>query len=152
MIRIRVLGRPAPQGSKNAWGQEASKHVKPWRVDVKAAAIQACGEAPLNGPIQCDLLFFMQRPKAHYVASNPERELKDTAPVWFDKMPDIDKLERSTFDALKGVAWIDDCQVCAGRRAAIYADDRPGALILIRKVEDQDLVNTLEHFFPPLQQ
>ena len=42
-ITIRVVGIPAPQGSKTLtrWGAmiEASKKVKPWRTDVKEAAL-----------------------------------------------------------------------------------------------------------------
>ena len=43
-ITIRVVGIPAPQGSKTLtrWGAmiEASKKVKPWRTDVKEAALE----------------------------------------------------------------------------------------------------------------
>ncbi len=60
-ITIRVVGIPAPQGSKTLtrWGAmiEASKKVKPWRSDVKEAALECYNSGALNLPVRTDIEF-----------------------------------------------------------------------------------------------
>ena len=55
-ITIRVVGIPAPQGSKTLtrYGAmiEASKKVKPWRTDVKEAALNCYSSGALNLPVK----------------------------------------------------------------------------------------------------
>ena len=58
-ITIRVVGIPAPQGSKTLtrWGAmiEASKKVKPWRTDVKEAALECYSSGALNLPVRAEM-------------------------------------------------------------------------------------------------
>ena len=60
-ITIRVVGIPAPQGSKTLtrWGAmiEASKKVKPWRTDVKEAALKCYNSGALNLPVKAEIEF-----------------------------------------------------------------------------------------------
>ena len=69
-ITIRVVGIPAPQGSKTLtrYGAmiEASKKVKPWRNDVKEAALECYNSGALNLPVKADIEFVFPRPKSHY--------------------------------------------------------------------------------------
>ena len=64
-ISIRVVGIPAPQGSKTLtrWGAmiEASKKVKPWRTDVKEAALNCYSSGALNLPVKADIEFVFPR-------------------------------------------------------------------------------------------
>lgn len=98
-----ALGEPAPQGSKRHVGGgrmvESSKAVKPWREAVTHAAF---GAGPkLEGPVAVRMTFTLARPK--------------TAPKKLHtpfKKPDLDKLARSTFDAITAAGlWNDDAQV-----------------------------------------
>lgn len=104
MSTVFVPGRPAPQGSKRHLGNgimvEASKAVKPWRVDV-AWAVRAHFPTPLDGPVRLELEFVMPRPK-----SAPKRS---TPPAV--KRPDLDKLARAVLDAITGVVVSDDSQI-----------------------------------------
>jgi crossover junction endodeoxyribonuclease RusA len=106
MIAFDVIGTPAPQGSKRHVGRgvmiESSAKVKPWRESVKWAAVEARrGGAPLTGPLLLLLEFRLPRPK-----SAPKSRKHP------DKKPDIDKLIRSTMDALtESGIWLDDAQV-----------------------------------------
>lgn len=115
-----VPGLPAPQGSKRYLGQrggkgitvESSKRVAPWRADIRAAAEPACRTfGPFTGPVEVHLIFNMPRPRSHYRTGRFAHLLRDTAPTYAHKRPDIDKLTRAVLDALKGVAWLDDAQV-----------------------------------------
>jgi crossover junction endodeoxyribonuclease RusA len=102
---------PAPQGSKRHVGGgrmvESSAKVKPWREAVRQEAI-ATGLAISAEPIYLHLLFRFRRPKGHW---NAKGELKPSAPKSVVTRPDLDKLCRSTLDALTGTLFHDDAQV-----------------------------------------
>lgn len=99
---IRVYGTPAPQGSKAARGRtrsgrvilvEQSELVKPWREAVKWAWLASRQPITL-GPVHIDVAFFFDRP------AKPKHDW----PV----VKDLDKLLRSTFDALTEAGAIED--------------------------------------------
>jgi Holliday junction resolvase RusA-like endonuclease len=150
---VEVVGRPAPQGSKHYLGKgrfkESSKHLDNWRNDTKHAASLVFREPAVAGPIFTKITFLVSRPKNHYVGNNRERGvLKADAPYWHAKMPDRDKLERATNDALKGVAWIDDAQVAATLSSKIYAphDTPSGASIEVYLLSTPENGEDLLHF------
>lgn len=130
IIRIVVYGTPAPQGSKRHVGNgimvESSKKVVPWREAVKHAwlAHDRSRFAPAEGPLLLSVTFTLKRP-----VSAPKRRL------WPDRRPDLDKLLRSTFDALGDAgAWYDDAQVVSVCAVKTYAGfpgslPSPGAVI-----------------------
>lgn len=140
-VELIVFGRPAPQGSKVAKGRdkaghtilgESSKHVKPWRADVARIAEDAWRDrTPLDGPLLCEIVFTRPRPTS---AAKRRR-------YWASTTPDLDKLARSTFDALKGRLWVDDSRavwliatkLAVGDRAAL---DRPGCVIRVWEMTD----------------
>lgn len=145
-LTINVHGTPAPQGSKRHVGNgvmiESSAKVKPWRQDVKHAALEARNVGtphppnydPLTGPLSVVVTFYLRRPKSHYRTGRNANLLRGDAPVWPHRKPDIDKLLRSTLDALgEAGVWIDDAQVVEVGTRKRYADHRaPGALIEVR--------------------
>lgn len=136
MILIDVLGLPAPQGSKRHVGRgilvESSTKVGPWREAVVAATVnQGHGNRMMEGPIKVDVSFYFPRPKGHY---RGDGSLKDSAPFTHATKPDIDKVLRSTLDALVQAAVIsDDSRVQEVRAMKLYAtgDRAPGAVIVI---------------------
>lgn len=128
-MEITVYGNPAPQGSKKFVGMvnghgmmvESSKKVKPWRQDVKAAALAVRnGAEPIDGPIVVRMVFTLPKP-----LSAPKR--KRTYP---DKKPDLSKLVRSTEDALTDAGiWRDDARVIGYQRLAkVFPGEDPEAL------------------------
>ncbi len=137
IVNIDVLGLPAPQGSKRHVGRgilvESSTKVGPWREAVVAAATnQGAANLRLDGPVKLDVSFYLPRPKAHYRANG---ELRPTAPFVQSNTPDIDKLLRSTLDALVQAAVIaDDARVQELEARKLYATSEraPGALIMLK--------------------
>ena len=130
--QLRVHGLPAPQGSKRHVGGgrmiEASKKVGPWRAAiVTQATAMGLNDLQLDGPITMRCTFYLPRPSTHRNA----RGLRPGAPKHPAKIPDLDKLLRSTFDALTTAGvWRDDAQVVVVSAAKTYADTfPPGALI-----------------------
>jgi Holliday junction resolvase RusA-like endonuclease len=136
-LDIVVHGTPAPQGSKRHVGGgrmiESSKAVKPWREAVKWAALDVLmpDAEPLAGPLAVSIWFALTKP-----ASAPK-----TRRIWPAKRPDLDKLVRSTFDALgEAGVWGDDAQVVSVIASKAYAGDGgalnvPGARIAVSVVE-----------------
>ena len=147
-LSITVHDLPAPQGSKKHVGGgrmiESSKYVKPWREAVKHAALAAISAiAPavdgpfvtIDGPVELDIVFTLPRPRSHYRTGRNAHLLRDGAPAWPHHKPDVDKLARSTFDAL-GAAGVfsDDARVVLLHASKVYpggygALEHAGALI-----------------------
>lgn len=122
-----VPGHPAPQGSKRHVGNgvmiESSKRVKPWRQDVREAAMASTVHFPKGTPVRMSLTFVMPRPK-----TMPKGR---TEPV---TTPDLDKLIRAVLDALTSASlYDDDAQVVEfGRLRKRYAlpDEATGVHIV----------------------
>jgi len=133
VIEFECYGSPAPQGSKRHVGKgrmiESSKKVKPWREAVKWAAVEARkGASPLEGALSVLLVFTVPKPQ-----SAPKRRV--TYPI---RKPDLDKLVRSTFDALTDAGvWGDDSQVVSLLTRKVFplegedALDAPGVKVLV---------------------
>jgi crossover junction endodeoxyribonuclease RusA len=130
-LSVFIPGNPAPQGSKRHVGNgimvESSKHVKPWRSDVRGQLIGDDGQpkARFDGAVHVELEFVMKRPQ-----SAPKR----TTPPATKKNGDIDKLVRAVFDAIGSAGvWRDDSQVVsvtATKRIA-EIDETPGCRLAL---------------------
>jgi Holliday junction resolvase RusA-like endonuclease len=140
-LTFTAVGEPAPAGSKRAFvvnGRarmvESSKKVRPWWQAVAGAAQEAIGEdwEPLLGPVLVEIVFFIKRPGYHYGTGRNAGVLRANAPMFVDKKPDVDKLERTVLDALKGAGvYRDDAQVARLTADKRYSDDWTGARITI---------------------
>jgi Holliday junction resolvase RusA-like endonuclease len=146
-LTITVTGLPAAQGSKAYKGHrtdrvtgrrkpilvEQSKRVTPWRNKVSQAAVQALIDdytdrydepprgrpAPLSGAIRIDVVFTMHKP-----VNAPKR--RRTYPA---VSPDLDKIQRATFDALTDAkVWEDDGRVIQVTATKAYPNEHPDAL------------------------
>ena len=143
-IFIPVIGIPAPQGSKRHVGNgimiENSKRVKPWRQVVKEAALNHYQGEVIDQAVEIEIIFIFVRPKSHFGTGKNSRKLKPSAPVFVTSkgIGDIDKLQRSTYDALSessgGNVLKDDSLIVQNRNSKRYcvAGENPGAKIIIR--------------------
>lgn len=136
MLRFRVFGVPAPQGSKNAtvgkdgrahMYEQSAKKLTPWRAEISDQAAKVMdGGDPLDGPLFVDLTFFMERGKS----------VKRDHPSVF---PDLDKITRGVYDSLKkGGAIADDARIVEGHGRKVYAAsaDQQGCLIVIMSYDE----------------
>lgn len=155
-VTLRVLGKPAPQGSKRFMGLtpagkpkmiESSKQgVDLWRGDVVAAAARIVGNLglarvgyegthwpeayPLTEPLAVSMVFTAVRPKSHYRTGRNAHLLTERAPARPSGKPDLSKLLRSTEDALTTAGMIkDDALIVEYDRAAkVYVGEDEDAL------------------------
>lgn len=129
-IAFRVLGLPAPGGSKKAFFRPGMKYPsivedcernKPWRDSVTAAALEAMsGQPPMIGPLYLKVTFNMPRPKGHHGSGKNAGKVRESAPPYPAVKPDATKLLRSTEDALAGIIWRDDAQVVTQHVEKVY--------------------------------
>lgn len=145
MLNINVTGIPTPQGSKKGFVingravivDDNKRPLKNWRQDVRIAALAAISDhanwTPLDGPVFLEATFYMPRPAGHYGSGRNAHVLKPSAPTHPDRKPDLDKLLRSTLDALgEAGCWRDDARVTHITATKEYADDVPvGASLVI---------------------
>jgi len=154
MIQFSVLGMPRPAGSKRAFtyrkptGQvgvrvadmSGQKGVR-WRKAVQQAAIRAMswhrietGAGGLvTGALGFVLICRLPRPK-HHLTKKGKRTSKWRA--WPTGPADATKLCRAVEDALTGIVWKDDAQICQQSVTKVYADDRPvGIDVLVSELE-----------------
>jgi Holliday junction resolvase RusA-like endonuclease len=139
-----VPGTPVAKGSAKAFYnkkvarafvvQDNAGKQKPWASLISFTA-QEAGCVLLDGPVSLSMEFRMPRPKAHYGTAKSGPALKGNAPKWHTSRPDADKLTRCVMDALTGVAYRDDSQVCS-KTVDKYYDDRPGVWICVKQLTD----------------
>lgn len=135
-LTLIVRGTPGPQGSKRNVGRrggpavliESSKKVGPWRDAVEAEARRRITLdstwTPIDGPVSLEVSFALDPP-----ARMPKGRTRPTVP------PDLDKLVRSTCDALTAAGvWTDDARVVHTVSSKSYvgiSDVGPGAVIRV---------------------
>lgn len=137
-----VRGVPGPQGSKvrTRYGmREASALVQPWREAVVSQIMRvSLNDLRLDGPLYAEIVFWFERPKSHFRTGKFAHELRPDAPIYVTKPPDIDKLQRSTYDALTQSGMIvDDSRIVANYNEKRYCDQNqrtPGALIKVKQI------------------
>jgi Holliday junction resolvase RusA-like endonuclease len=117
MIEVYAEGRPAPQGSltKGRGGslRHSSRYLAAWREEIARTTRDHMGaRGPLLGPVRVRLVFELRRPLRHYRGRERGRGLAAPAIGAYPRTPDLDKLIRSTLDALVLGGMIgDDAQV-----------------------------------------
>ncbi len=139
-----IPGHPKPQGSKKAFVNaktgraamvESCKQVKPWRESIAFIAGMNFKDAPIATPVEMSITFFFPRPKSHYGTGKHSRVLKANAPEYMATPPDLDKLTRAVCDALTGVIYSDDKQICHFTVCKLYATSHgPGAQVSVRAI------------------
>lgn len=143
-IVFDVRGEPAPKGSSRAMivggravnvpsGSNVNRQkLRSWAGEVSVAAQAAVGAAdPLLGPLMVAALFRYSRPRGHFGSGKNANRVKDSAPLWHIVKPDVDKIARSTLDALTGIVFRDDSQVAVLLVAKYYTEGPPGARVRI---------------------
>lgn len=150
-VTLTVYGHPAPQGSKRAFlnkhtgrpvmVEQTAARLHPWREDVRQAALAENIDAPLAGPLVVCMAFTFARPRTHYRTGRNAHLLRDNAPAYPHRPPDLSKLIRSTEDALTSAGlWEDDARVVRYVDTGKYwvghpqALDRPGARIVVTEL------------------
>lgn len=154
LLRIFIPGTCKPKGSTRSFKHAktgnvvtlgATKETKSWQARIEAIAAQQARDlslVPSGDAIALRLCFVFARPASHFGTGKNSELLKPSAPLFPTSRScgDIDKLERTVLDALTGIAYRDDSQVCRVLdKAKVYADParqwHPGAWIEVLALE-----------------
>lgn len=122
-VVLDVLGTPAPKGSNRAMvrggravfvpgGSKVNQQsLVAWDANVRQIANQTLpglnGPVFVGAPLAVSIVFRMKRPSGHW----GKQGLRTSAPMHPSVKPDLDKLARSTLDALSGVVFDDDSRI-----------------------------------------
>jgi Holliday junction resolvase RusA-like endonuclease len=147
MIEFFVAGTARTAGSKTAVEQpfgppkvrHAGKYTKDWMDKIAWFAMQKFGRiCLLRGPLILTLWFYRERPKGHYGSGRNAGRLKDSAPLRPTTLPDNVKLARAVEDALTGVIWKDDAQICDHfiHKRYCSAEQKPGVHIRVETLQE----------------
>lgn len=139
-VTFTAIGIAQPKGSTRAFVPKGwtrpiittdNPKSKGWQQLVAEQAQTVARDGLFVGPVVLAVVFHLPRPQ-----SLPKKVLHHT------KKPDLDKLVRSTKDALKGVLYNDDAQVVELHARKVYAAvaAAPHAVITLQEAADQALV------------
>lgn len=108
--------------------EQSAKTLKPWREEISDQAAKVIdGRDPLDGDLFVDITFLMKRPKSAKNRPFP------------NVMPDLDKMTRGVYDALKMGGLIkDDARIVRGHGCKVYADtpEDQGCLITVMSMDE----------------
>ncbi len=111
-----VLGAPKPQGRPRAFkrGNHAAVYSPSteWKESVKYAAAKL--DKIEAEALEVNLEFFFSRPKSHYRSGKNSHLLKDSAPKYHTKKPDVDNLAKCILDACQDAGLFKDDSAIVG--------------------------------------
>jgi Holliday junction resolvase RusA-like endonuclease len=91
-------------------------------------AWQEEGGREIRGPVSISCWFYLETPKSW---SKARKALAEDGEILPEKVPDIDNLLKTVLDALNGLAFPDDKEVCRISAIKKYSE-KPGTLIRVR--------------------
>lgn len=92
---------------------------------------------PRGIPLAMSVEFRFSRKKSHFGTGRNLNKLKASAPAFHTVKPDVDNLLKLVKDALNGLVYADDSQVCRYDLAVKRYDDRPRTVIRIYPAEPE---------------
>lgn len=122
-LEFFVPGVPQTKGSARAFMPKGARHPvitndnpknKGWAKTITLEAqrmARQMGMQPTNGPVMLRLTFYVPRPQRVRESGTPSTT-----------RPDLDKMERSVLDALEGVFYLNDAQVCVLHSSKVYGE------------------------------
>jgi Holliday junction resolvase RusA-like endonuclease len=130
ILSVFVPGTPVAKGSTHSFLHKTTQRIitlqtnaakqRPWASLIALSAKGAMAGGPVGGPVSVHMDFRMPRPKNHHRTGKFAAMLRPDAPTWHTKAPDLDKLVRCVFDALTGIVFHDDAQVCCHGALKVY--------------------------------
>jgi len=143
-LSFTILGVPFAKQSMRVTRQGhtyTSAKVRKGQANLRAQIVQQlpAGHKPIDGPVAVRrVLFVFPRPQHHFRTGKYSGLLKDSAPTFVTKKPDLtDNLMKGLFDAMNGVVFLDDKQVVAVDNTRKVFGDTPRIEIEIEEMEEE---------------
>lgn len=133
-MTVTIYGQPKALKRHRVSG---GRMYDPSKRDKEIFLLEAMNSRPpklLEGAVSLSLVFYMGRPKSHYVNNKRENDLRESAPICHTSTPDVDNLAKFVFDSLNGVYWKDDKQIFHVDALKIYSTE-PRTVINFSEIE-----------------
>ena len=134
VIRLEVLGNPEAQMRHRTVKMGNFTRAYDPSADIKKDFLMTVQDKapkePFSGPIMITAVFYFGRPKNHYRTGKNSSLLRDDCPEWHTSRKDIDNLCKLIMDALNGIFWKDDAQICWIEAQKKYSE-RPRTELII---------------------
>lgn len=127
-------------------GDDKRPHpIAAFKATVRLAVEQIYHRRPLCGPVRVDCLFVFPRQSARVWKTKPMPRYRHVV------KPDRDNLDKAVLDSLRGMLFVDDCQVCAGEIDKWHAsgDEQPHCVITVTDL-DETTPEQINAIFEPL--
>lgn len=121
-MNFTIIGEPVAKGRPRFSGYHAytPKKTRDYEKLVRDSYTQQCGENFLEGQIRANIVCYFPIPKS---TSKKNRQLMETGQIKHTKRSDCDNLAKTILDALNGLAYKDDCQVCELHVEKLYSSE-----------------------------
>lgn len=114
-----------------------AKHpVQNYKAAIRLTAAQHVAQ-PMTGPVRIEITCYFGHPKSHYRSGKRCDELRPDAAEWHTARPDAENCVKAVLDAMTGVAYLDDRQVCWLEVGKVY-DTVPRTKITIEPLEGKE--------------
>lgn len=145
-IQFTILGNPKAQKRHRTYTRGKGGKLLPFarnvdpsktdKADMLAQIMQYAPKAPWTGPVRMMVMWYIPRPQSHYRTGKYAGYLRDDAPIYCDKKPDIDNYMKALLDCMNGVFFMDDCQVVRIDATKMYVDlnGRPGTNVVMSQL------------------
>ena len=142
MLTLWIPGTPIGKGRPRFNGKRARTpaRTRRWEEYVALRARGAMGRAgrrdPLEGPIAAKMTFVFKRPErvktTHCLYGQDGRVMLSAGGSY----PDLSNLVKAIEDALQGLVFVDDCQICKLEAKKVYAakGEEPGVEVAVWKI------------------
>ena len=97
------------------------------KSNIRAQVVAQGPEYHESGPVTVSLICNFPRPKSHFNT----RGLSPRAPEHHAQKPDAENVAKAILDALTGVCWKDDAQVCSLAVHKAWTDREPVTMITV---------------------
>ena len=131
--KLIILGEPHAQKRPKFQGKDKNgrplKFVRTYdpsagdKQSLRSVVQTQAPDKPLQGPLRVDCFFFYAYRKTDYGSGRNAGRIKESAPVWKDTGKDRDNCDKLVLDALTGIFFLNDSQVCDGRIIKQYSEN-----------------------------
>ena len=142
-VVITVLGEPNAQKRHKSATRDRKGDPLPFvrsydpsksnKRDLKRLVQAEAPEKPFTGPLRVDCYFYFAYRKGDYGTGRNKGVIKTSAPKWKDTGKDRDNCDKLILDALTGIFWLNDSQICDGRIKKLYSE-KPRTEIFIKRL------------------
>lgn len=111
-----------------------SKHpVNQFKATCRLTAQTAYDGPPLDGAVSLVVVFVLPR------TQDLIWKTKAMPRQWRTKKPDLDNLVKSIKDALTGLLWRDDSQICdmTARKVVAAGDEQPHVEVIVKRLDTE---------------